>query len=499
MTDLDKLDELVQELYLFTASMTKENMNEILANIVDRVIEKREERDELNEEYPHFLFTLANGIASETDVASQMMTAGHGHRWPEVQALGREMYNINHPSSQPLSPVQPSAVFNPCPPSPSPMGVPLASSLFPNPPMPLPVPPMAPGMSPVPAGHTPCVVRTLPTGEKIFTPIAPSPSPSPFGLLRPSLDEHGVLPPMLPFVMPGGMGFTGEPMLDDLPELEFNRSKSVPQGTGLALKINVMQDSIKAPSLDPLPLGGPLGGGARPRSRSRSRDRSDDVDLPLPTGPSSKDKRSSSRGRRDKSRDRNKSHERELMPARVDSGLRVPLSGLGQRSNSMPTLSNRKSSSRRRRRRQPTKRELAEAKLRELGDRYGPRFTRTGMRGENVLRLKAKTKRALQNIVPFIDFLDERITLEEISCPLSRPSKEQKQRGFLAYLKTKTVAEAKEVHDSLFHHYCGQNLDHDGKPPFKLIELNPMAKYMKLQMEQEQTRQAGGFAGGTQI
>merc|ERR1719184_704853 len=162
----------------------------------------------------------------------------------------------------------------------------------------------------------------------------------------------------------------------------------------------------------------------------------------------------------------------------------------------MPTLKNRKSSSRRKK---TTKRQLAEQKLRELGDRYGPRFTRTGMRGENVLRLKAKTKRALQNIVPFIDFLDERITLEEISCPLSRPSKEQKQRGFLAYLKTKTVAEAKEVHDSLFHHYCGQNLDHDGKPPFKLIELNPMAKYMKLQMEQEQTRQAGGFAGGTHL
>merc|ERR1719184_605785 len=108
----------------------------------------------------------------------------------------------------------------------------------------------------------------------------------------------------------------------------------------------------------------------------------------------------------------------------------------------MPTLKNRKSSSRRKK---TTKRQLAEQKLRELGDRYGPRFTRTGMRGENVLRLKAKTKRALENIVPFIQFLDNRITLEEVSCPLSRPAKDQKQRGFLAYIKTRTVEEAQHV------------------------------------------------------
>jgi len=485
MIDLDRLDELVKELYLFTVPMTREEMNTCLMDITERVIERRDERDELNEEYPQWLFLLANnGIASEPVVQSQMITAGHGHRWTEVQELGREMYNINHPSEHPLSPVEPTNLFNPLPPSPmgSPMGAPLASPLFPTP-MPLPVPT-------VPAGHTPCVVRTLPSGEQIFTPLTPSASPSPFG---------GVLPPI--FVVPGHIGFTGEPM-DDLPELQFNRSKSVPQGTGLALNINVMQDSIKAPSLDPLPMGGPLvcdlGGGARQRSRSRSRDRPSDVDLPLPTGPS-KERRSNSFGRRDKSRDRNKSRERDLpkKPKRVDSGLRVPTIH-GHRSNSVPTLKNMTSSSRRRRRRrQPTKRELAEAKLRELGDRYGPKFTRTGMRGENVLRLKAKTKRALQNIVPFIDFLDERVTLEEISCPLSRPTKEHKQRGFLAYLKTKSVAEAKEVHEVLFQQYCGQNLDHEGKPPFKLIELNPMAKLKRI--EQELNRQADGFAGGTKI
>merc|ERR550534_751376 len=84
--------------------------------------------------------------------------------------------------------------------------------------------------------------------------------------------------------MPGGlgMGFTGEPMLDTLPELTLNRSKSVPQGAGmgLPLKINILQDSIQEPSLDPLPVYN--GGGIR-SSRSRSRDRAE-ADMPLPTG-----------------------------------------------------------------------------------------------------------------------------------------------------------------------------------------------------------------------
>jgi len=459
MTDLDKLEDLVTELYQFTIPMTKEAMNECLEEITEKVLAKREHRDTLNDLYPQWLFVLGDrGQESELTVQSEMLATGHGHRWPEVQALGREMYNMNNPSITPLSPVQPTVPVMPTPAPPSPMGNPL----FPGA-MPLPLP-----------GHTPCLVTTMATGEAIVTPMAPSPSPL-----------GGVLPPMLPLLMPGGlgMGFTGEPLPDMLPELTLNRSKSVPQGAGLGLKINIMQDSIQEPSLDPLPVYN--GGGIR-SSRSRSRDRAD-ADMPLPTGPAQQ-RRSHSRERRTPSR------ERDLMLQEKNSSLHIPMTKLGARSNSMPTLKNRKSSSRRRRRKQPTKRELAEAKLQELGDRYGPRFTRTGMRGENVLRLKAKTKRALENIVPFIEFLDNRIALEEVSCPLSRPAKEQKQRGFLAYIKTRTVEEAQHVHDVLFNEYCGHNLDNEGKPPFKLIELNPMAKGAKLQLEQEKAREAALLA-----
>jgi len=378
---------------------------------------------------------------------------------------------MNHPSQTPLSPVQPTVPIMPAPPSP--MTAPLANPLFPGP-MPLPL-----------AGHTPCVVTKLPNGETIVTPMAPSPSPFDDMLPCPAVLPQPVLPFMYPGAL-GGMGFTGEPIPDMLPELTLNRSKSVPQCGGLdlpGLKIKIVQDSIKEPSLDPIPVYNGGGRGHR-SSRSRSRDRGD-VDAPLPTGPPQQ--------RRSISRERRQPSDRDLMK-RTDSGLHVPLTKLGQRSNSMPTLKNRKSSSRRRKRKQPTKRELAEAKLQELGDRYGPRFTRTGMRGENVLRLKAKTKRALENIVPFIEFLDNRIALEEVSCPLSRPAKEQKQRGFLAYIKARTVAEAQRVHEVLFDEYCGRNLDREGKPPFKLIELNPMAKGAKLQLEQEKAREAALLA-----
>jgi len=224
MTDLDKLEDLVTELYQFTIPMTKEAMNECLEEITEKVLAKREHRDTLKGLYPQWLFVLEDrGQESELTVQSQMHASGHGHRWPEVQALGREMYNMKHPSQTPLSPIQPTVPImpTPAPAPPSPMGNPL----FPSP-MPLPIP-----------GHTPCLVTTTVSGNTIVTPMAPSPSPL-----------GGVLPPMLPFVMPGGlgMGFTGEPMLDTLPELTLNRSKSVPQGAGmgLPLKINIMQDSI---------------------------------------------------------------------------------------------------------------------------------------------------------------------------------------------------------------------------------------------------------------
>jgi len=459
--DLDQVqqDQLVHELFKYTLSLQPKDMKEKLHEMTEAVLAKRRKRDELHAEFAQWLMLLENnGISCEPVVQHQMFCAGHGHRWREVQAMGRELFKVKNGSI--LSPpTQPNGAFLPT------------------------------------STHTPCLVTTMHDGTTVYTPMAPSPSP---------LGIAGVMPPLLPMVLPA----TGFPAMDGvlpmagmqqkfngldeqlvLPQLGFERSKSMPQSS---LKINILEDSIKAPtqwvpmmvnpnqianhaSAEPSAISYVNQTPAIPqRSRSRSRDNYN-TELPLPTGPIAADNRSPSV-------ERERSFEKGIM--------NVPILSKVARSNSMPTLgkgesgSSRNSSRRRRRNKQPTKRELAEAKLKELSAKYGPRFTRTGMRGENVLRLKAKTKRALENIVPFIQFLDERIQLEEVSCPLSKPTKEH-VRGFLAYIRTNTVEEAAGIHDVLFPEYCEQNRTAEGVSPFKLIELNPMAKGAKAALQQE--------------
>lgn len=446
--DLDQQDQLVHELFKYTLSLQPKEMKEKLHEMTEAVLAKRKKRDELHGEFAQWLMLLeTNGASCEPVVQHQMFCAGHGHRWPEVQAMGRELFKVKNGSI--LSPpTQPNGAFLPT------------------------------------STHTPCLVTTMHDGTTVYTPMAPSPSP---------LGVAGVMPPLLPMVLPqpgfpamdGVLPMAGMQQkfngLDDqlvLPQLGFERSKSMPQSS---LKINILEDSIKAPTqwapmmVNPNQIVNNASPAIPQRSRSRSRDHCDNTDLPLPTGPVATDNRSPSI-------ERERSFEKDIM--------NVPILSKVARSNSMPTLgktksgSSRNSSRRRRRNKQPTKRELAEAKLKELSAKYGPRFTRTGMRGENVLRLKAKTKRALENIVPFIQFLDERIQLEEVSCPLSKPTKEH-VRGFLAYIRTNTVEEAARIHDVLFPEYCEQNRTAEGVSPFKLIELNPMAKGAKAAMQQE--------------
>lgn len=487
MTDLDRLDELVVELFKFTLHMDTQEMNERLQEISEAVIAKRLKKDQLWEQFSQFLILLENeGIAQEHLVHHYMQCAGHGARWPEVQALGREMFAAKHPNLIPMQNQQAGAPIIPQAP-PSPNINTMVNPLLPNPNL---------NMPPAMAGHTPCLVTKMDNGQIFMTPMQPSPSP-----IGP------VVSPMLPLMTPSpntgmAMNLPGMPMnlpgmtlqddvIPDLPELGFVRSKSMPQ---TSLKINVLEDSIKPPvpwNMDMMNGGavagpngvvtpglvGPMNGIPMmpmpmivPPTRSRSRSR-DDHDQPLPVGPYDQS--------------RSPSRERERPPCHEPDLMNVPLMVMPNgRSNSvpMPTLkgnrSSRTSSSRRRRRnKQPTKRELSEAKLKELARRYGERFTTTGMRGKEVLRLKAKTKRALENIVPFINFLDERVSLMEVSCPKSNPAKDN-VRGFLAYIRTQTEEEAKHVHDDLFPEYCAAHTK-DGASPFKLIELNPMAKAAK--------------------
>jgi len=488
MTNLDRMDELASELFKFTLTMSDSEASERLQQISEKVLAKRAAKDKLYEEFPHFLSQLQNnGIAHEPLVLHYMQCSGHEHRFPEVQLLGREMFAAKH--SIPMTFTQQAGaphqiISQPAPPSPN--INPMVNPLLPMPNIPTPM-----------AGHTPCLVTKMDNGQIFMTPMQPSPSPI------------GAMSPMLPVLTGTGMqdgmmnmpmpiqGFTGDMQLPELPQLAFERSKSMPQ---TSLKINVLEDSIKAPvpwnemqnpqmnqyPLQAIPNMGGMGAPLMPipmpqppqRSRSRSRE-NEGTDLPLPVGNRSPN--------RSPSRERERPQDPELMKK---ESLQAPmLMKQGMRSNSVPmprlkgNRSSRTSSGRRRRRnKQPTKRELAEAKLKELAYTYGDRFTRTGMRGENVLRLKAKTKRALENIVPFMKFLDDRVSLAEISCPLSKPAKND-VRGFLAYIRTETVEEARQVHGELFPLYCAEHTTSGGTSPFKLIELNPMAKAEKQKVE----------------
>lgn len=137
---------------------------------------------------------------------------------------------------------------------------------------------------------------------------------------------------------------------------------------------------------------------------------------------------------------------------------------------------------------------LAKERMEELEQIFGPRWTTTGMRGKDVLRLKVKTLAALAHIVGFVVFLDQRLRLKEVSCPPSTKTGNQ-CRGFLLYLRTETVEQASHVKDKLFEEYCSMNLDENQKGPFGYIELNPLsAKDKKIQdqldLQQKQLEKA---------
>jgi len=133
-----------------------------------------------------------------------------------------------------------------------------------------------------------------------------------------------------------------------------------------------------------------------------------------------------------------------------------------------------KTSVKRRKKKEVTKKELAEEALEGLQKLLGDRFTTTGMRGETVLRCKAKTTRSLRHVVGLIEFIqDSGVQFAEVSCPISTKKNSTSIQGFLLYMRTHTLEEAKQV-EKLFNEY---NLLHkEERTPFKTIELNPMSK-----------------------
>jgi len=118
-----------------------------------------------------------------------------------------------------------------------------------------------------------------------------------------------------------------------------------------------------------------------------------------------------------------------------------------------------------------SKRDLINHALSTFADRFGPNYDQNGNRGENVLRIKVKTRTALEHIVAFVKLLDERGLLTKISCPISTKKGRQHIRGFLAYLETTNTEEVKR----LFYEYNEAHTE-DNCAPFKDIEENPPSK-----------------------
>merc|ERR1719356_1961187 len=121
-----------------------------------------------------------------------------------------------------------------------------------------------------------------------------------------------------------------------------------------------------------------------------------------------------------------------------------------------------------------SKKELVENCLNEIDHIFGSRVQTAGMRGPTVMRIKVKTRPALEKICGLLKTLEEQCQITAISCPKSTKKGKQHVRGFLAYLQASTPEETLHV-QKVFDAY---NLAHttDSVAPFKSLEINPQKK-----------------------
>jgi hypothetical protein len=93
-------------------------------------------------------------------------------------------------------------------------------------------------------------------------------------------------------------------------------------------------------------------------------------------------------------------------------------------------------------------------------------YDEIGNRGENVVRIKVKTRNALENIVPFIDACNARGLLTRVSCPISTKKGRQHIRGFLAYLECQDTPSVQRLFEAYNEKFAC----------FKPLDVNPPSK-----------------------
>lgn len=123
-----------------------------------------------------------------------------------------------------------------------------------------------------------------------------------------------------------------------------------------------------------------------------------------------------------------------------------------------------------------TKKDLVNDTLKWMYDVFGSEhFDCDGRRGPNVLRLKVKTRGALEHICPLIDQLVNEGLVHHMSCPISTKKSRQHIRGYLAYIEAVSceaidrIMEIFNKYNEILIHDCDGKLEH----PFKGLSRNP--------------------------
>jgi len=124
------------------------------------------------------------------------------------------------------------------------------------------------------------------------------------------------------------------------------------------------------------------------------------------------------------------------------------------------------------------KKDLVSATLDWLYEVFGSdHFDCEGRRGTNVLRVKVKTRGALEHICPFLSECMDEGLIYHVSCPISTKKARQHIRGYLAYIEAISqdaadrVVEIFNKHNKVLITNCDGELEH----PFKNISRNPKA------------------------
>lgn len=115
-----------------------------------------------------------------------------------------------------------------------------------------------------------------------------------------------------------------------------------------------------------------------------------------------------------------------------------------------------------------TKREIVNATLGWLAQVFQDRFDTIGNRGEFVLRVKIKTREALDHFCPFVQMCVAEKLLCRMSCPISTKNGRKHIRGYLAYMEALDGRTANRILE-LFHLY---NQQHDSVFAGEMV-LNP--------------------------